>query len=89
MTKNQAGLRVDETILGVGLHIDQARYESWIELVPPKSDGVLAAVQRARALGYELIDEDEDEDVIEYLAGGVIRHWLVPVLDQGEGEVAA
>lgn len=85
----QAGLKVDETFLGVGLHIDQAKYESWIELIPPQSDGVLAAVQRARSLGYDLIPEDEDDDVLEFLPGGAIRHWLVQVADEGEGEAAA
>lgn len=83
------GLKVDETFLGVSLHIDQAQYESWIELTPPQSDGVLAAVQRARGLGYDLIPEDEDEGVIEYLAGGVIRHWMVSVSEAGEEEAAA
>lgn len=85
----QAGLKVDETFLGVGLHIDQEKYESWIELAPPQSDGVLAATQRARSLGYKLIPEDEDEDVLEFLPGGVVRHWLVQVAEEERGEAAA
>jgi hypothetical protein len=85
----QAGLKVDETFLGVGLHIDQEKYESWIEMVPPQDDGFLAAVQRARSLGYALIPEGEDEGVLEYLPSGAIRHWMVSVFDEGEEEAAA
>lgn len=88
----QVGLVVDEAFLGAALHIDEVKHEAWVMF--RSGPGVDASgrqyvTARAAVLGYEPIPEDEDDDVLEFLPGGYIRHWLVRAEHQEKGEAAA
>lgn len=88
----QAGLAVDEVLLGAALHIDEAKHEAWVAFRPaPGADpsGMQHAIARAARFGYRPISEDEDDDVLEFLPGGYVRHWLVRAEDEEKGEAAA